>query len=196
MYAYIDESGDTGYTKKSTRYFILTVILIDDPFVLQRVVKDIHKFKTKKRRSHMIHSHREDDVVKNKLVKKLVSLNRLQCKSFVFDKNKIKSTDLYFYGLNILATYFYSLDISEVVIAKRDTRSSYNKKLICVFENLYIKMVFSDPTVDKSLQIADFYSWCIFLHIERNYSYYFLKLENQIEMIDAKQSPRGTYDLS
>jgi hypothetical protein len=47
-YIYIDESGDTGYTKKSTRYFILTAVIVNDPFVLKRIVKDMHKFKTRK----------------------------------------------------------------------------------------------------------------------------------------------------
>ena len=47
-YAYIDESGDTGYRNKSSKYFILTAVVVDDPFILKRIARDIHKFKQDK----------------------------------------------------------------------------------------------------------------------------------------------------
>lgn len=54
MYIYIDESGDTGYTKKSTRYFILTAVIVDDSFVLRRTAKNVHKGKRDKKKSEYI----------------------------------------------------------------------------------------------------------------------------------------------
>jgi len=50
-YIYIDESGDTGYTKKSTRYFILTGVIVEDCFVLSRIAKEIYKHKNNKGKS-------------------------------------------------------------------------------------------------------------------------------------------------
>ncbi len=94
MYIYIDESGDTGYTKKSTKYFILTAVIIDNPFVLNRIVGDIHKFKINKKKTNMIHSNTENYIVKNKLIKKLLALKYISCKCFVFDKSKIKKRSL------------------------------------------------------------------------------------------------------
>lgn len=67
-----DESGDTGYTKKSTRYFIVSVIIVDNLNVLRRIVKDIHLFKKSKHRDSMLHAYKESEIVRNKLAKKLV----------------------------------------------------------------------------------------------------------------------------
>jgi hypothetical protein len=93
-YIYIDESGDTGYTKKSTRYFILTGVIVN------------------------------------------------------------------------------------VVLARMDTRNKYNKRIVDMFKFYGLNLILSTPTREKSLQIADFYSWCVFTNIEHGFDEYFLLLPN------------------
>lgn len=43
MFVYIDESGDTGFKfdRGSTRYFIVTLLLVEDPIPLQRVIDEL-----------------------------------------------------------------------------------------------------------------------------------------------------------
>lgn len=183
MHIYIDESGDTGYTKKSTKYFILTAVVIDNPFVLNRIVKSIHKFKINKKKTNIIHSNAESYIVKNKLIKKLLALNHVSCKCFVFDKMKTKEIDLYIYGLTLISEYFSNTVVNNIIIARKDTRSSYNDKILSMFSKNNQKVHFSYPTIEKPLQIADFYSWSIFSYLEHNDSQYFTKLKNQIELI-------------
>ena len=87
MDIYIDESGDTGYTKKSTRYFILTAVIVDDPFVLRRIAKSVHKGKRDKKKANILHAYSEIDSTKNKLIKNLADID-IRC--FVI---KIKKTN-------------------------------------------------------------------------------------------------------
>lgn len=185
MYAYIDESGDTGYKKKSSRYFILTSVIVDDVFVLRRIAKDIHKFKID--RSINFHTHKESKVVKNKLVHKITE-NNILCVVYIFDKDKQFAKDVYQYSLEELAKYFKENNIKEVIIARKDVRKYYNKKILEMYSGHGLKASFSEPNKEKSLQIADFYSWCIFSNFEQNLPEYFMKLQNLITIIKNKAS--------
>ena len=185
MHAYIDESGDTGYKKKSSRYFILTSVIVDDVFVLRRIAKDIHKFKID--RSINFHAHKENKVVKNKLAHKIIE-NSIMCVVYVFDKNKHFTKDVYRYTLEELAKYFQENNIKNVIIARKDVRKYYNKKILDMYFEYGLNAHFSEPNKEKSLQIADFYSWCIFSNFEQNVPEYFIKLQNLITIIKNKAS--------
>lgn len=63
-YIYIDESGDIGYTKKSTRYFILTAVIVDDCLFLGRIAKSVYKLKRDKKKRNIIHAYIESDKIK------------------------------------------------------------------------------------------------------------------------------------
>jgi hypothetical protein len=82
--------------------------------------------------------------------------------------------------LNKIIIYFSTLKVTQITLAKRDTRKSYNKNIINLFHSSGMELQFSDPALEKSLQIADFYSWSVFSHLEYGYSVYFLKLKDQI----------------
>ncbi len=193
-YTYIDESGDTGYTKKSTRYFILTAVIVFDPIIIRRVAKEMHSFKLYKKKLIILHTNKESDVVKNKIMKKVIGLD-IQCIALVMDKVLVRKDDLYTYGLEILGYFFKKEKINNITIAKRDTRPSYNKRIIDILSGLSVKSTFSDPNSEKALQVADFYSWVIFSYLEHNLPKYFVKLNHQIKILYPKQSPRGTCDL-
>jgi hypothetical protein len=179
---YIDESGDTGYTKKSTKYFILTAIIVEDVFTLRRIVKKIHKSKRDKKKANILHVHSETIKLKNKLI---VSLNKidLMCIVSVIDKNNCIISDPYLYVLQKMAIYLKSVGVKKVILAKKDTRKSYNKNIVEMFKVYEIDLIFYNMLSEKALQIADFYSWCVFAHIEQGSSYYYLQLERQITII-------------
>ena len=185
MYVYIDESGDTGYNKKSTKYFILTSVIVNDVFVLRRIAKDIHKFKID--RSINFHTHKESRVVKNKLTQNILK-NNILCVAYVFDKNKKYLKDIYKYTLEELAKYFKQNNIKNITIARKDIRKNYNKNIINIYTSYGLNTTFSEPNREKSLQIADFYSWVIFSNFEHNLPEYFLKLQNTITVIKNKAS--------
>lgn len=181
LFAYIDESGDTGYSKKSSRYFILTVVKVESEYYLRRIAKDIHAYKINKRKTSILHANKETMIIRRKCVKKLVQSD-VECFVFVVDKHIIKLTDVYMYTLSKIANYFRDKDII-FIIAQKDTRKSYNKTIISLFNLHGLKAKFSNPNNEKSLQIADFYSWCIYSHMEYTNSTYFFELQNQITFL-------------
>ncbi len=182
MYVYIDESGDTGYTKKSTRYFILTAVVVDDPFVLRRIAKNVHNSKVGKKKSNMLHAYMETNRVKGKMIKEINNTN-ITCIVFVLNKREIQEEDPYMYLLKKVCVYFSESDLVNIVLARRDTRKSYNNKIFDIFTKYNLNLNFSNPASEKSLQIADFCSFTIFSHLEHNHSTYFLYLQNRILFI-------------
>ena len=46
---YLDESGDTGYTNKSTKYFIVNAINTDDIKALRHIAKKVQRYKKDKK---------------------------------------------------------------------------------------------------------------------------------------------------
>ena len=45
MFVYLDESGDTGFKfdRNSSRYFVVTLLLVDDPIPLQAAIDDLRR---------------------------------------------------------------------------------------------------------------------------------------------------------
>lgn len=117
-----------------------------------------------------------------KLVKKLNTIN-IKSYTFVIDKHGLSVKDPYMFLLEKVTKYFKELNARTMVLARKDTRKVYNQQIINLFKSNGIDLRFSRPTEEKSLQIADFYSWCIFVHLEQNKSEYFLQLQTQISFI-------------
>ena len=182
MYIYIDESGDTGYTKKSTKHFILTAVMVDDPFVLRRIAKSVYKYNLNTKKLNMLHANQENRLVRNKLLKELVK-EEIRCIGVVFDKRKIYNKDLYIFALETLLNYFKYQVLNNVIVARKDTRKSYNQNIVNIFKNRNINFIFSTPTNEKSLQIADFYCWVLFSNYEHGRPHYFNKLKHQITIL-------------
>ena len=67
----------------------------------------------------------------------------------------------------------YTSGVRSLVVARKDTRKSYNQKITRILDNYGMLSIFSTPTSEKSLQIADFYSWAIFSKFEHDKSDYF-----------------------
>lgn len=181
-YIYIDESGDTGYTKKSTRYFILTAVMVEDSLVLERIVKKIHKTKLDKDKAGILHAYKESVFTKKRFVNKLLDFN-IRCFVFVLDKNNKCVDDTYLYSLKYILKYCIKNDIKNIIIARKDIRKSYNQNIINLFKQNNIRINFSIHEKNKALQVADFYSWVIFVYLEKGESVYFYKLRNLITFI-------------
>lgn len=179
-YVYIDESGDTGNTKKSSRYFIVTAIYTDDVVVLRRAVRDVCK--SEKIKSNQFHTCKESDRVKHKLLRKLCNIH-IRCFAVVIDKEEIIVDDPYYYGLEKMAEYLVKMQIDIGVIAQKDTRKSYNQKIIDMFKKLDIDVILIDSNVEKALQVADFFSWSMYVHLQMGYSEYYMKMHHMITLL-------------
>lgn len=88
-----------------------------------------------------------------------------------------------------IVIYLKERNVQEIIAARFDTRSSYNKKIVTLYKENRIRLTFSDPKGEKALQIADFYSWIIFCYLEKHNSQYYLKLKHQIEIVLYNNAP-------
>jgi hypothetical protein len=180
-FAYIDESGDTGYTRKSSRYFIVTAVIVDDMHILRRIAKDIHVYKIGKGKTSLLHACKESFVVRKKYVQKLHPLN-LRCVVCAIDKHRDRVKDVYQYTLTKLVKYLIQKDVI-IIISQRDTRKSYNTKIIETFSQYNLNLSFSNSQKEKSLQIADFYSWSVYAYLEYSNPAYYNALQHQITIL-------------
>lgn len=178
----IDESGDTGSSSKSSKYFVVCAVVVDNLDTLRRLARDIHRKKYNKKKGNILHAYAESPELRNKIVKKLNLLN-IRCVACVIKKDKNTIEDIYIRATKNLASYFDGQDVEVIIVAKRDTRKSYNNNILDIYKEHNIKAVFSDPSKDKSLQIADFYSWSVYSHFEKSNSIYFNKLLSQIDLL-------------
>ena len=70
MYAYIDESGDTGLTPKSSKFFTMTAVVVNDNLKLERDTRKymLSLLKINKNRPKYFHAYKESIKTKKKLV--------------------------------------------------------------------------------------------------------------------------------
>ncbi|OGH67864.1 MAG: hypothetical protein A3C15_00710 [Candidatus Magasanikbacteria bacterium RIFCSPHIGHO2_02_FULL_50_9b] len=199
-YIFLDESGDLGFDfskRKTSRFFIVAIILTHDRRLIQQAVKKIHKELVRAYRSNpnVLHATSERPKV---VLQFLKLLSKIDCKIFVMSIDKLKfglqtvPKELYtMLVLHILqnlcaTTRFGTKDVVEIYASRRDT----NKFMIAHFLNaitLRIRghdkrfvMSVRNPSDEKGLQAADFVSWAVFQKLEYGNSDYYSEIEHLI----------------
>lgn len=179
--AFVDESGVTGFTKKSSKYFNLTAFLTKDFEGLQKKVKKFLKklFLKNKKRPHYFHASQEEkkDILSFiKIIKESdCRIICLVCKKKSFFDYKVYMTDF----VRNLPDHR-----KNVVISKYDTRKSVQQFII---ENNRSREVSFQINQDNLLlQVADLVSWSIYRFYEFGDSEYFDLIK---ELVQIKQNP-------
>jgi len=125
--AYIDESGVTGFTKRSSKYFNITAFLTSDPESLQKKVKRFLKklFSKNKKRPHYFHASQEE---KKDILSFIKIIKESNCKIICLVCKKKG-----FFDYRVYMTDFVKKlpnDCQDVVISKYDTRKSVQQFVI------------------------------------------------------------------
>ncbi len=169
MYAYIDESGNSGHTKNSTKYFVVACILVSNETILPRIAKKVFKStKLGKLGKNQLHATSDSDRVKLKIVSLLKKENYNI--EYVKILKKTGDKDCYIESLLKLKDKLDKHHIDIVYIANKDSR----KKTIDKIKNTFgDNTVLSKPEKEKGLQIADFVSWSIYQKYENGNSAYY-----------------------
>ncbi len=175
VYLYIDESGDLGFGKKGSKYFVITCVKINDDktnISFKRIPKQVRQRKLKKKtksQSELKFSN-SSPLIRKQFLEKAAKLN-IEVYSLIINKEytqqKLKD------NLPVLYNYLIKILLEKVI-------SPHNKINICVdkcmssnqrdnFEN-YIKtellfrfekvpelnIVHEDSNCNESLQVIDF----------------------------------------
>jgi len=106
----LDESGDLGFSfdKKSSKYFIVTIIFTESKHSLERIARKVHRTLLKKHRKvGVLHAYKETSITKLRLLR-AVSKNGCGILVVVLNKQRVQTKlqdekpVLYNYVTNIL----------------------------------------------------------------------------------------------
>ena len=185
-YIFLDESGDLGFKKSSSKWFVFTIAITSDPRSLERAVKKVWRPLRKKYKTQgELHAYRANDITRTRLLRRLHELNDLHVLCVVLKKKKVyvdlqnQKNYLYNYTANILLDRLHSngtLKNDEPIhlfVDRKDTkktlRENFTQYLTSEMANRGRKhFVVSLHTSheNKSLQAVDFISWAIFRKYE------------------------------
>ncbi|WP_048812458.1 DUF3800 domain-containing protein [Methanobrevibacter ruminantium] len=181
-YIFIDESGDLGTKKSSSKYFVMAGIKVEDSQKLDRVIRKIKRDDKKNIiTSNEIKGSNLPHDIKIKILKKLDSVN-YQVFIIIFEKiNRYKVNDGYdnikLYDL-LACELAKQIDISsssKIFIDKSKNKKeeivNFNKAFLenlNNFKKFPIKLEHANSMSYKGLQIADLISWAIFQSVEHN----------------------------
>lgn len=200
-YIFLDESGDLGFSEKSSKWFLFTIILTNDHKKIEKIIKKIRAgLKKKYNRVHEIHAYHCKSVVKKRLLKFLAQEDiKILC--IILNKKKVyidlrhQKNYLYNYVANILLDRLHNkkiIDTAEPIslyIDQKDTnkfiRENFEKYLQDNFQkrgNSVVNIKIKPSHTDRCLQIVDFVSWAVFRKYEvGDYEYYKIIKEKIIE---------------
>ncbi len=197
-YVYIDETGDLG--EKGSKYFVITAIWVDSPALLDRLIKNIRRYKFRKelKKVEEIKANKSSKELIEHILKKFSQIDSAHAQSIILDKkevyNKFLKGDkhkLY----NFVCGHLASIGIDTRKLIIRIDRAKGKQNLIDDF-NKYMNLKFKEVRWNREievhhswshswsgLQIADVISWAVFNKFEYSNDYYFRLIENKTNIV-------------
>ena len=193
MYIFLDESGDLGFKKASSKWFLFTIAIVPEPRTLERVVKKVWRpLKKKHKKLGELHAYHADGATRMRMFRKLAEVENLKILSVILNKEKVyvdlqnQKNYLYNYTANILLDRLHTSGILddgepiELFIDRKDTKKTLRENFVNYISqamSVRRKGAFSATLhashENKSLQAVDFLSWAIFRKYEYgDYQYY------------------------
>ncbi|MDD3159880.1 MAG: DUF3800 domain-containing protein [Candidatus ainarchaeum sp.] len=196
---YIDESGDLGL--KGSKYFILTALIIDNDYLINRIIKNMRRNKFKKQLSKAVElkaSNSSTEIINYLLIK----LNEINFNSILIIILKEKNYSnylinnhhkLYNYLTGKLALNLNVKNINEleIYVDKSKRKNSLRKD----FDEYFIRNLKSTGFNEKitishsyshkfdGLQIVDFIAYACFQKFEHNNNNYIDNIKSKVELI-------------
>ena len=71
-YIFLDESGDLGFSERSSRWFILTIVFTSNHRRIEKCIKKVHKnLKKKYKRVSELHAYHTNKITRKRILKLL-----------------------------------------------------------------------------------------------------------------------------
>ena len=205
-YIYIDESGDLGTKPGSSKFLILTALIVDDPRELDRIIKNMrrNKFKKELKKANEIKANKSSSVIITHMLKSLNDISGVKIYHIVLDKSKLYSSylkeekhKLYNFIAGKLAKNLSFNDCSfEIKIDKskgnlflqEDFNNYFEQRLKEGCENIKCKIEHSYSHAWSGLQFADVLAWACFQKFEYQDEQYLdeVKIEQEIYQVWKK----------
>jgi hypothetical protein len=199
---FIDESGDLGFSKDSSRWFVFTIALTNNKRALEKVIKRARA--TLRKKFHAVgelHAYHADEFTRKRVLKALADTTDLQVLCVVLNKQKVyvdlqnQKNYLYNYVANILLDRLHTKQIVaidehlDICFDRKDTKKNlrsnfmqYLQGSLATKRNGKIDITLRASHEEKALQAVDFISWAIFRKYERgDFEYYELIKDKIVE---------------
>src|SRR3989344_5019536 len=158
-YIFLDESGDLGFKKTSSKWFLFTLVAIDEPRKLDKIIKKARKSLKKKHKHRFseLHAYHCDDITRIRILKSLAEIDILINKNIIDEKS-----------------------VTSLIVDKKDTNKNlknnfidYITKAMNQKQKATFKMSLTASHDSKGIQAVDFISWAIFRKYEQgDYEFY------------------------
>jgi len=205
-YVYIDESGDLGTKQGSSKFLILSALVVNNPKDLDRIIKNMrrNKFKKELKKASEIKANKSSKKVILYMLQKLNSILDAKIYYIVLEKSKLYSNylkedkhKLYNFVAGKLAqNLIFDNTILEIKIDKskgnlflqEDFNNYFEQKLKEKCKNINCKIEHSYSHSWSGLQFADILAWSCFQKFEYNNEEYLkeIKIEQEIYQIWKK----------
>lgn len=197
MYVFIDESGDLGFDEKSSRNFVVAILLCKEPNRLRKIVRAVKQSISKKwKKIPELKANNSNHKIRVKMLEAIADQEvKIYCvrlrKQKVVDKLKDKKEKMFNWisGTLLSACKFDSKEIEiKIVVDKRmskeilrDDFDHYIKviKLPSIANKITIKHESSQN--ERGIQAADFVSWTVFRKYESDDDKYYNIIKKKIE---------------
>src|SRR3989344_3613745 len=79
-YMFIDESGDLGFKESSSKFLVISCLMVEDPRELDRIIKNMrrNKFKKELKKASEIKANKSSEEVISFMLEKLNSVNNVK----------------------------------------------------------------------------------------------------------------------
>lgn len=192
-YIFLDESGDLGFKKSSSKWFLFTIAIVSMPRSLERVVKRIWRpLKKKHKKLGELHASHEKDITRKRVLERLSEVSDLKVLCVILNKQKVyvdlqnQKNYLYNYTANILLDRLHAKDVLgpkepiHLFVDRKDTKKRLRENFINYLtgsmkkrRNVAFTVELHSSYENKSLQAVDFISWAIFRKYEQgDYEFY------------------------
>jgi hypothetical protein len=199
-YVFLDESGDLGFSKKSSKWFLFTIAIVSDSKQLEKVIKKVWGHLKKKHKGlGELHATHEKNVTRKRVLKMISEIKDLKILCTVLDKKKVhvdlqnQKHYLYTYTANVVLQNFYDKNIVNkdepihLFVDRKDTRKKLREDFVHhLTEKVKGKhegkfsVILHSSHENKSLQAVDFISWAIFRKYEQSDYEFYEIIKNKI----------------
>jgi len=198
-YMYIDESGDLGFKEGSSKFIIISALVIEDYRELDRIIKNMRRNKFKKELAKMneLKAYNLYNPIRVYMLKKLSSIPNIKIFHVILEKRKVFSDylksdkhKLYNFIAGKLAKNILMNDINvEIkidrskgnIFLQKDFNDYFKKMLEESSNGVKCKIEHSYSHTWAGLQFADLLAWCCFQKFENKDPSYLEKLNIEQE---------------
>lgn len=200
MYIFLDESGDLGFGERSSKWFLFTLVVVDDPRKLERVIKSARRSLKKKHKHSFseLHAYNCDDITRRRVLTKLAELD-ISVVSTILNKQKVyvdlqnQKNHLYNFTANIVLDRLINTKLIDggkyisLVVDRKDTKKHLRDNFISYITEAMkqrrgggFEMTLAASHDEKGLQAVDFISWAIFRKYESGDFEFYEIIKNKI----------------